>query len=176
MPYLNAVVKEGLRYHPTAVSTYREATRDDVLPLHTPITTLSGKVITKLPVPKGLKIVTSINGYNRHKDMYGPDAHTYDPERWLTPGRVANAARVGTFANLLTFAGGLHSCIGWRFAVLEIQAFIVELVSHFEISMTPEAHKVRREFCLGMAPTIEGEVEKGSQLPLMIRLAASDAE
>jgi hypothetical protein len=40
-----------------------------VLPLQTPITTLSGKVITKLPIPKGLKIVTSINGFNRYANL-----------------------------------------------------------------------------------------------------------
>lgn len=67
-----------------------------------------------------------------------------------------------------------RSCIGWRFAVLELQAFVVALISHFEFSMTPEAHKVRREACLIMAPTIEGELDKGSRLPLLVRLAARE--
>lgn len=42
--------------------------------------------------------------------------------------------------------------------------------------MTPESFKVRREFCLGMTPTVEGQVEKGSQLPLMVALAPEDEE
>lgn len=70
----------------------------------------------------------------------------------------------------------LSSCIGWRFAVLEMQAFVVELLSHFEFSMTPEAYLIRREYCLGMLPTIEGQVEKGSQLPLKVGLVVPEAE
>ncbi|KAF8161361.1 cytochrome P450 [Crassisporium funariophilum] len=174
MPYLTAVIKESLRYHPAAYSTYREAVRDDVLPLSRPITTNSGKIITEIPVPKGIKVVTSINGYNRHRDVWGPDAHTYNPDRWLTPKSMEKAAFVGVYGNLLSFAGGVRSCIGWRFAVLELQAFVVELVNTFEFSLTPEARRVRREACLVMAPTIEGEVEKGSQLPLVIKIATRE--
>jgi len=64
----------------------------------------------------------------------------------------------------------ISACIGWRFAVLELQAFLVELIANFEFHLTPEALKVRRETCLVMAPTIEGQPEKGTQLPLRIRL------
>jgi cytochrome P450 len=172
MPYLNAVVKESLRYNPVAYSTHREAMKDDVLPLSKPITTRSGKVITELHVPKGMKVVTSINGYNRNKDIFGADSHIYDPERWLIPGRVEKASPVGVYGNLLTFAGGVRSCVGWRFAVAEMQAFIVELVGNFEFSLTPESQKVRREACLLMTPTIEGQIEKGNQLPLAVKMVS----
>lgn len=40
--------------------------------------------------------------------------------------------------------------------------------------MTPEAYKVRREACFLMIPTIEGQVEKGCQLPLKVALAPKD--
>jgi hypothetical protein len=40
---------------------YREAAKDDVLPISKPIFISSGKVITEIP---SLKIVKSINGYN----------------------------------------------------------------------------------------------------------------
>lgn len=66
------------------------------------------------------------------------------------------------------------SCIGWRFAVLELQASLTELVNTFEFSMTPEALTVRREACLIMTPVLHGEVNKGCQLPLMIKLAEKD--
>ncbi|KDR75603.1 hypothetical protein GALMADRAFT_226232 [Galerina marginata CBS 339.88] len=171
MPYLTAVLKECLRFHPVAFSTSREPVMDEVLPLSKPITTRSGKVLTEIPIPKGIKIVVSVNGYNRHKSVFGPDSHVYDPDRWLTPGRVGKAASVGVYGNLLNFAGGVRACIGWRFAVLELQAFIVELISNFEFSLTPEARMVRREACLIMAPTIEGQLKKTSQLPLIVKIA-----
>ncbi|KAG6856749.1 hypothetical protein H0H87_001093 [Tephrocybe sp. NHM501043] len=65
MPYLNAVMKETLRYHPVAINTYRQALRDDVLPLSKPITTINGDIITELRIPKGVNLITSITGYNR---------------------------------------------------------------------------------------------------------------
>lgn len=50
----------------TAVyANYRQTVHDDVLPLLTPITTTTGEIINKLPVPKGMKIVASIAAYNR---------------------------------------------------------------------------------------------------------------
>lgn len=54
---------------------------------------------------------------------------------------------------------------------MELQAFLVELVGEFEFSPTPESQKVRREGALIMTPTIEGEAEKGVQLPLRVRIA-----
>lgn len=68
----------------------------------------------------------------------------------------------------------VRSCIGWKFAVLELQAFLVELIGTFEFSLTPESWKIRREGALVMIPTVEGEVEKGSQLPLRVRFASRE--
>ncbi|EEB97527.1 hypothetical protein MPER_03131 [Moniliophthora perniciosa FA553] len=76
--------------------------------------------------------------------------------------------------SVATFSGGVRSCIGWKFAVLEMQAFLVELIDNFEFSLAPESHKIRRESCLIMQPTIEGELEKGCQLPLQVRIASRD--
>lgn len=70
----------------------------------------------------------------------------------------------------------LSSCIAWRFAVLELQSFLVELINNFEFSLTPEAQMVRRESCFVMAPTIEGQVEKGNQLPLLVKLASQEED
>ncbi|KIM48379.1 hypothetical protein M413DRAFT_16317 [Hebeloma cylindrosporum] len=176
MPYLTAFLKESLRFYPTVFNAFREAAVNDVLPLSKPITTRSGKVINEIPVPKGLKIIPSINGYNRHKSLFGQDSHIFDPERWLTPGRVEKPVNVGVYGNLLTFAGGIRSCIGWRFAVLELQTFLVELVADFEFSLTPEAQRVRRESCLVMTPMIEGQAEKGAQLPLLVKLAPQEED
>ncbi|TFK44964.1 cytochrome P450 [Crucibulum laeve] len=173
MSYLNAVIKESLRYHPVALFTFREASKEDVLPLSKPITTLSGEIITELPIPKGQRIMSSICAYNRIKDIFGEDSHTFKPERWLN-GDVKRATSIGVYGNLMTFSSGIRSCIGWRFAILELQAFLAELVNNFEFSLTLKATRLRREACLVMIPTVEGEVEKGSQLPLMVRVASRE--
>lgn len=51
--------------HPAVYHNYRFAARDDVLPLSKPITTTTGEVISTLPIPKGLKVILSISGYQR---------------------------------------------------------------------------------------------------------------
>ncbi|KAF5375503.1 hypothetical protein D9615_009187 [Tricholomella constricta] len=171
MPYLNAVLKETLRFHPVAINAFRQAAKDDVLPLSNPITTASGEVIHELPIPKGVRIISSIHGYNRKKEVFGEDAHVFNPERWLN-SRVIKSTSVGVLGNLMSFSGGVRSCIGWKFAVVELQAFLFELVGGIEFLPTPASQKVRREAALVMVPTIEGQVEKGSQLPLRIRVAS----
>lgn len=75
--------------------------------------------------------------------------------------------RVGSFA---------HFTIMWRrrktfFRVYELQAFLVEMISKFEYSLAIPAEKICREPCGVMVPTIVGENEKGSQLPVHIKIA-----
>ncbi len=61
---MNAL-KETFRYHPVVYNIFRYASQDDVLPLSTPITTTSGKVLHELPIPKGTQVIASIAAYNR---------------------------------------------------------------------------------------------------------------
>ncbi|KAJ7286895.1 cytochrome P450 [Mycena rebaudengoi] len=163
MPYLCAVVKEVLRFHPVSFNNFRQSAADDVLPLSRPFTLRSGEVVTELPVPRGMKVIISIAAYNRNKDVFGPDAHTFNPERWLNGALGKPHAPVGVYANLCINVRrpAVRSCMGWRFAVLELQAFLIELVSDFEFSLTPEAMRIRREACIVMVPTVGGAARQG---------------
>ncbi|KAK0464854.1 cytochrome P450 [Armillaria novae-zelandiae] len=173
MQYLNAVLKETLRFHPISYNSPRIASRDDVLPLSKSVVMRSGVVINELPIPKGTCIISSIAGYNRHEDVFGPDAHTFNPERWLDSDVKRNAkVSLGIYGNLFTFIGGPQSCMGWRFAVCELQALVMEIIDKFEFSLTEDWTRIRRESCRVMVPTLEGEVEKGAQLPLRVKTAA----
>ncbi|KAG1865931.1 cytochrome P450 [Suillus subalutaceus] len=172
MPYTTAVMKEVLRFCPVSYHANRCASQDDVLPLSQPITTRSGHVIRELPVPKGTRIVASIAAYNRNKELWGEDAHVFNPDRWLNgTAKEKKVTSIGVYSNLMTFLGGVRSCIGWRFAVIEIQAFLTEIVGNFEFAPTDKTELIRREACLLMVPTVEGEVENGVQLPLRVSLA-----
>ncbi|OAX35971.1 cytochrome P450 [Rhizopogon vinicolor AM-OR11-026] len=174
MPYATAFIKEVLRFYPVVYQAYRCATQDEVLPLSQPITTRSGKVIRELPVPKGTQIVASIAAYNRIKDLWGEDAHVFNPERWLNDGTATEkkATSVGVYANLLSFLGGVKSCIGWRFAMIELQTFITEAVGKFEFALTDKCERIRREPSVLMTPMVEGEFEKGVQVPLRVSVAS----
>jgi cytochrome P450 len=74
----------------------------------------------------------------------------------------------------LSFAGGVRTCIGWKFALYEVLALTVEIISNFELSITPDIDRLRREACLVMLPTLEGEQFKGENLPLRVSLAARE--
>jgi len=62
--------------------------------------------------------------------------------------------------------GAYYAC-----SVIEIQAFLTEIVGKFEFALTDASDRVRREACVVMAPTVEGEVEKGAQLALRVSVA-----
>ncbi|KAF8131874.1 cytochrome P450 [Boletus edulis] len=177
MPYLSAVIKEGLRFHPTVPLSLRMAGHDDILPLSKPLLTESGDMINEILVPKGTEIVTSICAYNRDRDLWGEDAHEFNPDRWLDgttddkklPG-------IGMYSNLLTFYSGTQGCIGWRFAVIQMQALLSTLVGKFEFAMTDKAKRIIRQPMIVMSPMIEGELDHGVQMPLAVSLASKDGE
>ncbi|OJA18405.1 hypothetical protein AZE42_06397 [Rhizopogon vesiculosus] len=101
MPYTAAVMKENLRFCPVGYHIYRYASQADVLPLSQPITTRFGAVIHELPVPKGTRIVASIAAYNRNKDLWGEDAHEFNPERWLNgTAKEKKTTPLGVYSNL----------------------------------------------------------------------------
>ncbi|KAJ3928858.1 MAG: cytochrome P450 [Lentinula lateritia] len=173
MPLLNAICKETLRFHPIALHLFRTANEDDVIPLSKPIVGKTGQLITEIPVSKGTRIVGSCSAYNRNLAIFGEDAHEFNPNRWLE-GRVKTEDNLGfPYANLATFAAGVRSCIGWRFAVAELQTFIVVLLRNFAIRDTPKLTRIRRESALTMVPAIEGELDKGTQLPIRVYLGDS---
>jgi len=65
MSLLLTAYQESLRLHPAAVTLFRQATKDDVLPLSKPVVTMRGETLTALPIPEGLRIVVSISAYHR---------------------------------------------------------------------------------------------------------------
>ncbi|KAG9312334.1 cytochrome P450 [Chiua virens] len=175
MPYITAVIKEGLRYHPVVPHVQRIAGRDDILPLSRSITTESGQSISEIVVPKGTRMVASIAAYNRNTELWGEDAHEFNPDRWLEgAANKKKPVSIGVYSNLMTFSGGTRACLGWRFAVIEIQAFLVEMIGKFEFRMTDRSEMVIRGPSTVMFPTVEGEAVGGSQLPLAVSVAARE--
>ncbi|OBZ79093.1 hypothetical protein A0H81_00288 [Grifola frondosa] len=165
MHYILAVLKEALRLHPVVFGPFLYSTIDDVLPLSKPIRTTDGKLLSELPISAGQNVHISISGItgkntlgqqlfiligSRLKDIWGPDAHEFRPTRFLD-GSVAVKNNFGVFAGLGNFASGGVSCLGWRFAIIEMQTFLVEIMRQFELSLPPA-----------------DQPEKGMQLPLMV--------
>ncbi|KAN0129604.1 cytochrome P450 [Lactarius tabidus] len=142
MTYTLATLKESLRFHPVVHTMTRDATQDDVIPLSSPIVTKSGEKVSSIYVRKGTPIDVAIAVYNRLPEVWGADANEFNSERFLNVDK-SKRSNIGVFANLLTFSSGPRGCIGWRFAVLEMQILIVTLVENFELSLPPQTEKAR---------------------------------
>ncbi len=115
MTYCLAAMKEVLRLEPIAYMLGRVASRDEVLPLASPITDADGEVMSEVPVPKGTNIIISIWAYNRLPSIWGPDADEFNPHRFIDHEKTG-ATYVGVTSNLMTFSAGMQACLGWRFS------------------------------------------------------------
>ncbi|KAF9470834.1 cytochrome P450 [Pholiota conissans] len=100
LPFLNAIIKEVLRFYPTGPFTERIAAADAILPLSIPIVTLSGKTLTEVKMKRGRTVVISMTGYNRLSSVWGDDADEFNPYRWLDGRDVMTGTTIGPYANL----------------------------------------------------------------------------
>ncbi|KAI0030803.1 cytochrome P450 [Vararia minispora EC-137] len=170
LPYLEAVCRETLRLYPPAPVVYRQCMEDAVLPLAHSYTDTTGKERNELIVPGGsTMVIVNIVGVNRDKAIWGPDAHEWKPERWLSPlpDSVAEARIPGVYANTLTFIGGSRACIGFKFAQLEMKAALSQLVPRFRIAPSLD-HEIVWRFGGILTPFIKGSKANKSELPLRL--------
>ncbi|KAG7453207.1 cytochrome P450 [Guyanagaster necrorhizus] len=168
MPWLNATIKEVLRYHPLAYGLFRESAQDDILPLAEPIITSNGDACSEIPTSKGQVIFASVYTYNRLPSVWGDDAAEWNPRRFLGDRGIKQES-LGVYANLLTFSAGIRGCLGWRFAVMELQSVVTELLSNFEFSISkgaPELQHGPAGFVL--IPIVPGKAKEGPQIPLLV--------
>ena len=121
IPYLHAVCQEVLRVYSPVPVTLREAVKD---------TTIQG-----YPIPKGSVIMLAPWAVNTNKELWGPDAEDFNPDRWMKPGQANSGGATSNYA-FLTFLHGPRSCIGQKFAVAELACLLAAFVGKFEFEMT----------------------------------------
>ncbi|KAJ7662846.1 cytochrome P450 [Mycena polygramma] len=162
MPLLNAFIKECLRIYPAEAITDRIALQDMVIPLADSITTATGERLSQIPVRKGQILMLALASNHRLESRWGEDAMDFKPSRWLKGTAYKGEATAGLYANLFSFLGGPRGCLGWRFAVLEMQVFICELVGKFTFTL-PEGQSVTTRIANTLLPTMANG-QKGAPL------------
>ncbi|KAA1478681.1 cytochrome P450 [Dentipellis sp. KUC8613] len=147
LPWLDAIIKETLRLYPPVPFVRRVTTRACTVPLLTPIrpTDAAQAPISSLTIPEGTTLFVGIAAANRSTHIWGSDAREWRPERWLKadliPGvqTAAEGARLpGIYAGMMTFFGGGRSCVGFRFAQMEIKIILATLLTRFKFSSTSD--------------------------------------
>ncbi|KAI0027085.1 cytochrome P450 [Vararia minispora EC-137] len=172
LPYLEAVIRETLRLYPPVAYVYRQVVNDAVLPLAHPYTDTNGMERHELFVPGGGTIfIVNVAGVNRDKAIWGLDAKEWKPERWLSPlpDSVAEARIPGVYANTLTFIGGGRSCIGFKFAQLEMKTALAHLIPVFHFA-PPEKEEIVWRLGSIVSPTVNGPTTRHSEMPLRVSL------
>jgi len=113
LPYLQAVIKEGLRIFPPVVGLMSK----EVPP--------SGDVIDGKHLPAGTKIGFGAYGIYRNRSIWGDDADSFRPERWLDVPREKLQIMESTLE--LVFSYGKYKCLGKDLAMMELNKVFVEV-------------------------------------------------
>lgn len=131
LPYLCAVVREGLRMQPPAVNIFSR-----IVPAGGDVVTVNG---TEYFLPGGTMIGYSAWSMHRNNQtLYGADAAIFRPERWFidqnNPTEKQRLAQM-TKTNDMVFGAGRWQCPGKAVALVEIHKCIFELFRHFDFTI-----------------------------------------
>ena len=115
MRYLKACLQESQRLLPVIAGTSRVAQNDCV--------------ISRYQIPKGTKLIYFFQvASNNSENFVNPEM--FLPERWLRSNPIAKLAH--PFSSI-PFGHGPRSCIGRRFAVVEIYCLIIKLLQRYRV-------------------------------------------
>ncbi|TFK23745.1 cytochrome P450 [Coprinopsis marcescibilis] len=180
LPWLDSVVRETLRLYPpvpfirrTCIKdtsiTYSKARSANTVKQDAELegAQLSGDGLASLPVPKGTSLFVSIASANRHESVWGPDAKEWKPQRWLeqAPDGWASGKQAwiskdvklpGVYSGMLSFLGGGRSCVGYRFALIELKVTLVTLLSRMRF--TPTGDKILWNLSQIISPSVRREM------------------
>lgn len=121
LPYLQAVIKEGLRIHPPVVGLMSK----EVPP--------EGDTFKGVYLPGGTQIGYCAWGIYRRRDIFGDDADEFRPERWLDADEEKLKLMESTLD--LVFGYGRWQCLGRNVAMMELNKVFYELVRRFDLSV-----------------------------------------
>ncbi|ROW13084.1 hypothetical protein VPNG_05916 [Cytospora leucostoma] len=125
LPYLDAVVMEGLRCFPAIPMS---------LPRYVPP---GGRSIDGYFVPGGTVVSAQAYSVNRIDDAVFPEPDRFDPERWLVKEGDAQRRRL-----MFAFSSGGRGCVGKHLALAEMKILLRDVYSRFrsvpDESMTAE--------------------------------------
>lgn len=127
---LDNVCKETLRLHPPLSYAVRTVRVDDEM--------------NGIELPRGYNVRVAMKAMQLDPEFWGDDSFEFVPERWEKPSE-----KIRERMSWLPFLYGERSCIGNRFAMLEIKACVACVVSRLELSVDARDPPARAKTSLG---------------------------
>ncbi|XVE73982.1 hypothetical protein DITRI_Ditri11bG0162300 [Diplodiscus trichospermus] len=125
MHYLHATLTETLRLYPPIPMDSRRAEEDDILP--------DGH-----KVKKGDEINYVTYAMARLPYIWGEDAGSFRPERWLKDGVFQPESPF----KFVTFHAGPQICLGKDFTYLQMKMYSVALIRYFRFKLADGMHNI----------------------------------
>ncbi|KAI1862759.1 uncharacterized protein JN550_009906 [Neoarthrinium moseri] len=122
LPYLQAVVNEGLRI------------RTPLLGLLPKVVPPGGDTFHGQHVPAGTAICANVSSLLRSKEMFGQDADIFRPERFLE--LKSDKDRIAMERNVeMAFGSGQWQCVGKTIATMELFKSVFEIFRNFDLQL-----------------------------------------
>ncbi|ETS87125.1 hypothetical protein PFICI_00953 [Pestalotiopsis fici W106-1] len=140
LPYLRAVIFEGLRMRAPAPG------------IHARVTSKEGEHICGKFIPPGTGVGTNVSAMLLNPDLFGADAASFRPERFLDAENLGDAAiRLRMERDVeLVFGYGRWQCAGKTVAFMELSKIYFELFRHFDFELINPINPIQRTNSYGL--------------------------
>ncbi|KAH7389610.1 pisatin demethylase [Phaeosphaeria sp. MPI-PUGE-AT-0046c] len=119
LPYVCAAIKEAMRLFPSFATRLRR------------VAPAQGLDLAGYHVPAGCWVGINPFVIQRDKAVFGDDADSFRPERWLESTEKNHAMEKG----MLVWGAGTRTCVGKNIALAEMHKLVPELLRRFDIEM-----------------------------------------
>lgn len=128
LPYLQACIKEGLRWFPPIAGMLAKYTPPE------------GDVICGFSVPGNVSIGYSASAVHHSPTLFGPDEEVFRPERWIPTSQGGDEPSIEKIKmmeknNELLFGYGKYQCLGKSVAAIELNKVVFELMRRFDMAL-----------------------------------------
>ncbi|KAH8263591.1 hypothetical protein KR044_011089 [Drosophila immigrans] len=128
LPFMDACVQESIRIFPPAFMSNKLCTETIELP---------NKNGSSFTVERGTTVVVPHYCFMTDEEHF-PNPQEFQPDRFMQPDALKVYRERGVY---MGFGDGPRICIGMRFALAQIKAAVVEVLTKFDVQINPKTRK-----------------------------------